>query len=445
MSFTQVFGGGVLYPADDSYSSLALSGSVTLRWPTEIGSAPLASAIMDVAPSNPGHAVTMPSAKLVSVGENVIFSNVGAASFSVLKADGTQIISISPGTVWLIYLIDNTTVGGQWRVVQYGATVSSSAAGALAGAGLSALGSTLSQNVPVTTFSADYTVGQPDQAIARVWTGGTGNVFLPNASNLGASWFMHLRNSGNGTLTVNATVPELVDGLGTITIEPDESCILITDGTQFYTIGRGRSVSSVFTFLSMPIPGTGVYTLSPVQYANTALRFTGALTGPRDVIVPNTTAEYWIDNQTTGAFPLTVKTAAGTGYTVPQGTRMIVYCDGTNVVDAVSLSSMGGIVAISQGGTNATTPGAALVNLGGTSLGINLFTSTGAPAARAQLGAGLIGDAIFTSATTAAALTALGGTAIGTALLSAPTALSARTTIGAVADDDALMYALAFG
>lgn len=445
MSFTQVFGGGVLYPADDSYSSLALAGAVTLRWPTEIGSAPLVSAIMDVSPSNPGHAITMPSAKLVSVGENVIFSNVGSAAFSVLKADGTQIVSVAPGTVWLIYLIDNTTVGGQWRVVQYGATVSSSAAGALAGAGLSAVGSTLQQNVPVATFSADYTAGIPDQAIARVWTGGNGNMFLPNAATLGSSWFMHVRNSGTGPLVVTPTTPELVDGLGTLTLEPDESCILLTDGTEFYTIGRGRSVASTFTFLSMPVPGTGVYTLSPVQYANTALRFTGALTGPRDIIVPATTAEYWIDNQTTGAQPLTIKTAAGTGYTVPAGTRMILYCDGTNVVEAVSLSTMGGIVAVSQGGTGATTPGAALVNLGGTSLGINLFTSTSAPAARAQLGAGLIGDAIFTSATTAAALTALGGTAIGTALLAAPTALSARTTIGAISDDDALMYALAFG
>lgn len=447
MSYTQVFGGGVVYPSDDSYSTTALTGSIALRWPTEIGSAPLASAIMDVAPSSPGHAITMPSAKLVSVGENVIFNNIGSETFNVLKSDGTQIVSVAPGTVWLVYVTDNTTEPGQWRTIQYGASVSASASGALAGAGLVAAGSTLSQNIPVTTFSANYTAGPSDLAIARIWNGGTGSMALSSASSLGSSWFMHVRNSGSGTLTIDPPGTETIDGLGSIALDPGESCIVLNDGTSFHTVGRNDVGTSAgaFSFLSVPVPGVGGYTLSPAQFANNALRFTGALAGGRDVIVPNTTQAYYVDNQTTGPFPLTIKTAAGTGYTVPQGTRMIVWCDGTNVVDAVSLGTLGGVLAISQGGTGATTAGSALVNLGGTSLGINLFTSPGASAARAQLGAGVVGDLVYQSNTTAAAQLALGATPVGTAVFTAATPLAARTAIGAIAEDDALMLALAFG
>jgi hypothetical protein len=53
-----------------------------------------------------------------------------------------------------------------------------------------------------------------------------------------------------------------------------------------------------------------------------------------------------------------------------------LYSDGSVVVDAET----GGIatpIAIADGGTGATTAGAALINLGGTSLGISIFTAAG--------------------------------------------------------------------
>jgi hypothetical protein len=73
-------------------------------------------------------------------------------------------------------------------------------------------------------------------------------------------------------------------------------------------------------------------TLTTAQARPAVQSYTGLLTGNINVIVPTLGAFYFVSNQTTGAFTLTVKTASGTGVLIPQGTSVIVYCDGTNVV-----------------------------------------------------------------------------------------------------------------
>jgi hypothetical protein len=59
-----------------------------------------------------------------------------------------------------------------------------------------------------------------------------------------------------------------------------------------------------------------------------------SLTTTRNLIVPTINKPYIIENNTTGAQSIVVKTTAGTGVTVPNGKRMMVYADGTNVVPA---------------------------------------------------------------------------------------------------------------
>ena len=60
--------------------------------------------------------------------------------------------------------------------------------------------------------------------------------------------------------------------------------------------------------------------------------FNGALTSDQTVIVPNLSKVWLFANNTTGAFNLFVKTAAGTATQIPQGTTKQVYCDGNNGV-----------------------------------------------------------------------------------------------------------------
>ena len=59
-----------------------------------------------------------------------------------------------------------------------------------------------------------------------------------------------------------------------------------------------------------------------------------ALTGAGTVVCPTNTKLYIVDNNT--AQIITVKTSAGTGVAVPVGKTMLVYCDGTNVVEGVT-------------------------------------------------------------------------------------------------------------
>ena len=69
---------------------------------------------------------------------------------------------------------------------------------------------------------------------------------------------------------------------------------------------------------------------------NNVLKLVGTIGGAVNVVVPDSIEKtYIIDNATTGAYAVTVKTSSGTGVTwaaADKGTK-VVYSDGTNVVD----------------------------------------------------------------------------------------------------------------
>lgn len=89
-------------------------------------------------------------------------------------------------------------------------------------------------------------------------------------------------------------------------------------------------------YLDLSVAGAVDVTLTSLESANAVIDLTGALTGSINVIVPTATGAWTFVNSTTGTFTITVKTSAGTGILVPQGTSMLVYCDGTNVYNATS-------------------------------------------------------------------------------------------------------------
>jgi hypothetical protein len=162
-----------------------------------------------------------------------------------------------------------------------------------------------------------------------------------------------VKNSGSGTLTINPNGAETIDATSSIQLISEESTILVTDGVNWFSIGRGRQLNYTTTRLSLAIsPTSGTMTLSAAQAANQVLEFTGVLTGNLDIVVPTTIQVYYITNSTTGAFTLTVKTSAGTGIAVATGTRNILYSDGTNVVQATPGAS--GTVSSVGSGTGLT-------------------------------------------------------------------------------------------
>ncbi|WP_217390175.1 hypothetical protein [Deefgea piscis] len=94
--------------------------------------------------------------------------------------------------------------------------------------------------------------------------------------------------------------------------------------------------STVNGKLVKSVAGGVTVTLTAAEAGVAILEFTGALTANIAVVVPTGPGKWTIANKTTGAFTLTVKTAAGSGVAVTQGKTWAVYCDGVNVVDSLT-------------------------------------------------------------------------------------------------------------
>ena len=69
---------------------------------------------------------------------------------------------------------------------------------------------------------------------------------------------------------------------------------------------------------------------------NMIIKFTGTLASNRSVTVPDSIEKMYLiedgTSRSTSDYTLTFKTASGTGVTMPVGSKMVVYSDGTNIV-----------------------------------------------------------------------------------------------------------------
>lgn len=335
MSYTDVFGGSPVQPADVSYRAITLNTNQTLQWPiVGVDTANVAARIMDVTPDQAGRTITMPPADEASTGQDALFNNVGAYAFTVLNASGGTITSVPAGTSYYIYIRTNTTAAGTWGSILYGGTASSANAGALAGLGTVAVGAILGTGYQTVTTAADYTIQATDRAKLFTWTGGVGTFGLLSVVDAGNNFFVAVSNQGTGQLTIDPSSSEEIDGASTLVLNPEESTFIVCSGTEWYTIGRGRSVNFVTTLLNKDISGSGNVTLTGAEAANVIQVYSGTLTGARNVIVPSAVQVYYVTNNTTGAYNLTIKTAAGTGVIVATNEKAIIYCNGTDVLDA---------------------------------------------------------------------------------------------------------------
>lgn len=393
--YTPSLGAAVtVLPSPTSYAAYSLqSGTTTqLQWPQDNfpANSNVCALVNNLTPLGSGCTVQMPIATNTSLGEKGLFFNSGSSAFTLADSSGSTILSVAPGTAWYIALTNNLTSTGTWLVFQFGASVSAANAASLAGPGLAASGALLQQVMTVTTLSSNYTVGTADRDQFFNWTGGAGTLTMALAAAVKNNFYIQVRNSGSGSLTVATQGSDLVNGSSSITLNVNDSCFIVTDGTNWYTIGLGTINTNIFNFQVVSLAGqTGTYVLPSNLQNKVAYRFTGALAGATNIQVPNTIQQYWVDNETTGGFALGIGTSAQIVATqqfgIVNGARFILYCDGTNVLNA-STSGLAVPIAINQGGTGATTASAALTNLGGTSIGVNLFQATSAASAQSTLG-----------------------------------------------------------
>jgi len=149
---------------------------------------------------------------------------------------------------------------------------------------------------------------------------------------------------------------------------------IIGSGEQSNTWGNttntniGTAIEQAVTGMSNPVFASDAnLTISLTDALGPALQVPRALvldvtsdvplTATREMVVPTIEKQYLVQNNTSGSQSITVKTAAGTGITVPNGTKMHLYVDGVNVIDAVSHFSaltLGAALPVASGGTGVT-------------------------------------------------------------------------------------------
>jgi hypothetical protein len=279
-SYTNVFGGVAIRPAQPSYLALTISENTALVWPLETTEGqPVVAATLDITATTTSLQLLMPPGNTGSVGSQSVISNVGSDTFTVTDQAGNPITPIATTETWLIVLTDNTTDNGTWRAIQIGATVSQATAAALAGLGLQVAGSMLQINWPTTNISTSGTVGANARSTLLNWTGTSGTLQLAGHATLGVGFICAFNNAGTGVLTFSTTGGDTINGAGTLVVQPNASGFLICTASGFVSIG------ALVGALSIAQGGTGATT------ANGALtNFGGTATGVAIFTAPSTAA-----------------------------------------------------------------------------------------------------------------------------------------------------------
>jgi len=354
MSFNSPFTGNVVQPTDVSYRRIILTTDLQLEWPINGTTTDDAAArIMEVSTVSAANELWMPPANQASVGQDALIRNVGAVSVTVKDYTGANtIVTIAAGEAQYIYIVTNATTAGTWGIIAFGIGSSGADAATLAGYGLLAIGQTLNQSQPVTTFSSNYTALTTDRSSTYVWTGGAGTLTLTLASTLADNWFMFVRNSGTGALTLAGTGGNTINGSASIILQPTDSAIIVCSGTTFYTVGLGRNTQFAFTQLSKAVT-SGSYTLTASEASNVIQKYTGTLTGNVTIVVPSTVQVYYIVNDTSGAYTVTITTGSGGTAILTAGSQATLVCDSVNLYNANTVLAGASVVSLNNGSVGA--------------------------------------------------------------------------------------------
>ena len=94
--------------------------------------------------------------------------------------------------------------------------------------------------------------------------------------------------------------------------------------------GAGWVPTAFYGLTSVPISGTS-FTVTNLEAAYPIISFTGTITGTCVVTMPTFQSDWIVVNNTTGGFPLQIKTASGTGITLNNNQSTTIYGDGVNI------------------------------------------------------------------------------------------------------------------
>lgn len=340
-SYTNIFGGDQIDPSALSYVAYTTDASLTLVWPFEaLDDTYVAANIIDINATAASLTVSMPNATLISAGQANLFNNVGANAFTVVDYSGNTIITVAPGAQWFVYLTSNATVNGTWRSIRYGAATSTADAAALAGYGLRASLTKLDQNILEVDLLGNYAFTVNDRAQLFCNEGGAVTWSFASAATLTNGWFVYVVNCGSGAITLDPNAAETIDNNPTKTINPGESCIVFCNGTNFNTVGYGRSLVTTVSAVAVNAAGTGTLSLNSTQTAAQIQDFSGTLTGNRVIDYGGGVGYWFVYNNTSGAYTMTFRVNnLDPGVTVSQGSFSILRSNGTTMSIAFTATS----------------------------------------------------------------------------------------------------------
>lgn len=294
MPYFDPFQPNPIVPAQQSNQFYNITESLTeFTFPTSnmVGENYLAN-VMRVQTDAAGYALVLPDARTAGVGYSFIIWNVGTFDFTVLANDNSTVYSViaggDPGVFFS--LNDNTTQAGSWFTASLAVTAPLPDVNNNAGNGLGAqaLTNTLWVKNPINNMSSPSAINLATAATTINWTGGTNTLNLP-AITIGETYpnyvaggyFFYVKNSSptNGVLTIVAPATYFIDGAANITLNYNDSCMIVMGTTgNYHTIGltkrnigtgaiinsngiqvvNGTNVIPSYGFISYP--SLGIYT-----------------------------------------------------------------------------------------------------------------------------------------------------------------------------------------
>jgi hypothetical protein len=341
-TYTSPFTGTVVTPTDVSYYALSFSVNTQLYWPAVVNSEQVVAArIIDCVASTAGLTISLPDATQGAVGTDILFRNLGLNDFVVEDADGGGSFTVAVGMARYVYLTDNTSIGGVWGNVEFGAGTSFADAAQLQGAGLTTIAGRLAttQNLVNVTSSPVSTINDASRASTFVWGGGAGTFNLPAISSLSTGWFVGFRNNGTGTLTLAPVAPTQINNQSTIIANPGDSGFIFYDTGlgQFVTVGLSAPANITFTSATYDVDSIVGNTFSLVNFAPIIQKYiaqTGTRTQTLTVTLPATTQLYILINDTNQSgynIQFVVSGSLSPPLVVTTGNIATVLCDGQNL------------------------------------------------------------------------------------------------------------------
>lgn len=192
----------------------------------------------------------------------------------------------------------------------------------------------------VSSQGTSYTVVEGDQGKLVVATAAI-TVTTPTAATVGSPFVFGVLNQAGADITIDGAGSETVDGEATITLQDNEGVLLYTDGTNWFTVGRGLQT----------VPTSAMPDGSVVQMVNagTTAVATGTTAIPWDDTVPQNTegTEFMSDaitpNATTNLLRIDVVVVVSHSAGTSNAITVALFQDSTaNALAATSMEAPGG-------------------------------------------------------------------------------------------------------